>query len=243
MFSHPITAAVTCDGLNARRQDLIDIFGLDARNCDRGNLNLRRDLASIIRSRQEIPRLGGAGEDRADANVIGAVEHGVAGLLDKRVLTPTIFSRPISLRTSRAGRSPCPTMDAIRAGHHRDVRTIVDDAQNVVAAAKFDELFGAKEEFAAFPRFFAKLEAVGARPAIASSADCSQGFWQADSVIRTKDERMLNRKRYCGAFGRGGIRCRKSGSGGIQFCGGGGIDVLRYSSIARRLRPIFSRRR
>src|SRR5688572_17435072 len=70
------------DRFDARRQHFIDIRLGDARNRDGGNLDLLDNLPGVVGARDEVPRLGRAAEERADADVVGAVADGVARLIE-----------------------------------------------------------------------------------------------------------------------------------------------------------------
>ena len=150
------------DGAEAGLDDLGDIFFGDAGDGDGGDGDLRGDLAGVGEAGENVARFGGAGEDRADADVVGTVEDGSLRLVDVVRAHAQDSVRPDNLAGFDGGKVFLADVDAVGIGEDRDIGAVVDDAENVVLAAEGNELAGALEEFAAVKGFLAELQAVGA---------------------------------------------------------------------------------
>jgi hypothetical protein len=148
--------------VKAGGEDLVEVGFGDAGDGDGGEGDGLGDLAGVVGAGENVAGLGGGGEDGTDADVISAVEEGLAGLFDAMGADAEEFVGAEEFADVGGGEVGLADVNAVGVGEEGDVGAVVDDAEDVVLAAEGDELVGAAEEVAGLQVFFTELEAVGA---------------------------------------------------------------------------------
>src|SRR5207249_7375580 len=106
-------------------------------------------------------RLGGAGENRADADIIRAIADSLAGLIEVMGADAEQFFQADDFAGFGSGEVFLAEVYAISVGKNGDVGPIVDDGEDAMATAEIDEEAGTAEEFAGIEVFLAQLQAIG----------------------------------------------------------------------------------
>lgn len=127
------------DGEYSSGTDFIDIFRTDTRNADFGNADFARRGGSILQSGQDVAGLGEAFEDRPDADVIGPIGDSPAGLVEIVRADADDFFVSHNPPGRHCGDVLLAKMHAIGIREARDIRAIIDDAQNAVFPADLHE--------------------------------------------------------------------------------------------------------
>lgn len=105
---------------------------------------------------------GAAGEDRANAEIVGSFNHGCLCLFERMRRTTNQFVGADDASCVGDGDVVLPEMDAVRVTMNGNIRTVVDDEEHVDFSCFLTSPLCQVEERFRVERFFAELNDIDA---------------------------------------------------------------------------------